>query len=302
MDLNLLRAFVAVHELASFSLAGQRLGVPRSTVSRSVSALEESLGVQLFHRTTRKVTPSTAAQALHDRVAPYLSGLEASLAEMPERQEVPSGTLRVTTTADLGVVVLAEAVQRYTARYPAVRVDVHLSNHLVDLARDGVDLALRVSGRPLRDSALVARKVGTVIMQLHASPAYLARTRPPRTPSDLAGHDWVVYRGGDPAPFAPPGIRAAIARRTRVVADDMPFMHAAIRAGVGLGVVPSFLAAEDVASGALVRVLPACVVHTGTAYLVTPGRRLPPKVAVFRDLVAELLRQKPLSAPRVSGA
>lgn len=295
MDLNLLRAFVAVHELASFSLAGERLGVPRSTVSRSVSALEESLGVQLFHRTTRKVTPSSAARALHDRVAPFLLGLEASLAEMPERQEVPSGTLRVTTTADLGVVVLAEAVQRYTARYPAVKVDVHLSNHLVDLTREGFDLALRVSGKALRDSSLVARKVGTVVMQLHGSPAYLARMRAPRTPADLASHDWVVYRNGDPAPFAPQRVRAAIAQRTRVVADDMPFMHAAIRAGVGLGVVPSFLASDDVASGALVRVLPSFVVHTGTAYLVTPSRRIPPKVLVFRELVAELLRQKPLS-------
>ncbi len=295
IDLNLVRAFVAVHATGSFSAAAERLGVPRSTVSRAVAALEASLGVRLFHRTTRSVSPSTAGDALFDRVAPPLLALEGSLGDLPERESVPSGLLRVTTTADLGAALLAAACARFTERYPQTRVEAHLGAQLVDLVRDGFDLALRVLVTPPRDSSLVARKVGVIDLQLHASPAYLARRGTPREMGDLAAHDWVGYRGQDRLVLSGPAGEAVIEREARIAADDMSFLRAALRAGAGIGPVPLFLAEADVVSGALVPVLPEWVSHTGTVYLVQPGRKhVPRKVTAFGEVLVEVLRGSPL--------
>ena len=297
IDLNLVRAFIAVHDTGSFSNAAARLGVPRSTVSRAVAALEESLGILLFHRTTRKVSPTTASAALYDRVAPSLAALELSLSDLPEREKAPSGLLRVTTTVDLGAAVLAEAVTRFTTRYPSTQVEVHLTNKLVDLAAEGFDLALRVFVGPLRDSPLIARKVGTINLRLYASPAYVARRGAPRTPEELASYDWVGFVGTSPVYLTQPGSRTAVDVHTRVASDDMSFLREVLKQGAGIGTLPSFAADADVAAGTLVRVLPQWVVTTGTVYLMHPGRKhVPRKVTAFRDLLTEMLRQRPLSA------
>lgn len=296
IDLNLVRAFVTVHDAGSFSGAASRLGVPRSTVSRAVSALEDTLGVLLFHRTTRKVATTAAGLALFDRVAPSLAALDASFSDLPDREEVPSGTLRVTTTVDLGTVVLAEAVTRYTARYPDTQVEIHLSSTMVDLVRDGFDLALRISAGPLRDSSLIARKVGVVTFQVYASPTYLARRGTPRSPADLREHDWVTFRGAAALQLSMAKSKSVVAARTRVTCDDMFFAREVLRTGGGIGALPSFIADGDLAGGLLTRVLPRWSAPTGTVHLVHPSRRhVPPKVTAFRDLLFEMLRQRPLS-------
>ncbi|WP_224243887.1 LysR family transcriptional regulator [Hyalangium gracile] len=302
IDLNLMHAFVAVHDTGSFSRAAERLGVPRSTVSRAVATLEESLGVRLFHRTTRKVSTTTAGVSLYDRVAPSVSSLVESLAELPEREEEPSGTLRVTSTVDLGTIVLAEAVKRFTTRYPNTQVEVYLSNTLVDLVRDGFDLALRISLKAMRDSSLVARKVGPVAVQLYASPAYLARRGTPRTPEELQSHDWIGFRGAPPILQVAPGSMADVNARTRVTCDDMFFAREVLKAGAGIGMLPSHMADVEVAAGTLVRVMPRWVSSTGAVYLVHPGRKhLPRKVTAFSELVRELLRQRPLATSDKGG-
>ena len=159
MDLNLLTVFDAVARTASFSAAARELRLPKSSVSRAIARLEAELGVQLLFRTTRQVSLSAAGTAFHDRLAPLLRSLRAAVGELPEREEEPSGTLRVTAPVDLGVLFLAEMVTRYTARYPGVSVDLHLTGRVVDLVGEGFDVALRVAGR-LADSTLVARNLG----------------------------------------------------------------------------------------------------------------------------------------------
>jgi len=304
IDLNLVRAFVAVHETGSFSGAATRLEMPRSTVSRAISSLEASLGVRLFHRTTRQVSTTSAGVALYQRLAPSLSTLESSLAELPEREEEPSGTLRVTSTVDLGTTVLAEAVARYTARYRSARVEVYLSNSVVNLVRDGFDLALRISVRRMRDSTMVVRRVGSITLQLYASPSYLVRRGTPRIPGDLLEHDLVSYRGamylqvtGDgelQLRESPP--KGRINSEPRVLCDDMFFVREALKSGAGFGAIPSFLGDAEVANGTLVRVMPRWAAHTSRVYLVHAGHKhLPPKLTAFRDIVVELLRQRPLS-------
>ncbi len=287
IDLNLVRAFTAVHRTGSFSEAAKGLGVPRSTVSRSVAALEDALGTRLFHRTTRKVATTRAGAALYDRLMPALTALEASLAELPDREDVPTGVLRITGTADVGAAVLAEAAARFTARYPQVRIDVLLTHEVIDLVRDGFDLALRISSKRRLDSSLVAQKVGDISIRLYASPSYLARAGEPRSVEELQDRDWVVS--------LPSGNLGLKALQPRVTVNDMYFLRETIKAGAGIGPLPSFITHADVAAGALVQVLPKWGAPTGVVHLVQPSRKHPPrKVTLFRELVVEILKQRPL--------
>lgn len=295
VDLNLLRYFVELHRAGTFSLAAERLGVPRSTVSRAVAALEADLGVRLFHRTTRRVSSTAAGGALYERVLPSFLALDRSLRDAPERDGGPSGTLRITSTVDLGAVVLAEAAARFVRRHPAVRVETHSSNELVDLVGEGFDLALRLAPRKtLRDSTLVARKVGVVVLQLYASPAYLAERGTPRSVASAEAHDWVAFRQV-PSAADDRALALAMERRARIVCDDMFFAREAIKAGAGVGTLPSFLADADVAAGTLRRVLPSWRAFTGTVFLVQPGGSpVPRKVEAFREALAEVLQGRPL--------
>jgi DNA-binding transcriptional LysR family regulator len=292
----LLRAFAAVHASGSFSAAATTLGVPRSTVSRAVAALEEQLKLSLFQRTTRKVTTTPVGVSLFERVAPQLDSLAGAVVDLPEQAAAPSGTLRLTTTPDLASVVLTEAIARYLRRYPEVQVELELSARVVDLVREGFDLALRIARTRPKSSSLVARKVGDIFLQLYASPTYLARRPAPRTPAEVSEHEWVTY---DTLPLtltSARGSKSVVAPAPRVRSNDMFFQREALRAGCGLGTLPSFLADADVTAGTLVRVLPDWVVFSGSVVLVHPAHRhLPRKVSAFQELLLELLRQRPIS-------
>lgn len=295
MDLDLLSTFEAVARTASFSEAARELGLPKSSVSRAVARLEAELGVPLLYRTTRKVSPSTAGTALYDRITPLLAALRSALTEMPEREELPSGLLRVTAPVDLGALLLVEVVTRYTARYPAASVDLHLTGRVVDLVGEGFDVALRVAAT-LRDSALLVRKVAPVMVQAFASPVYLARRGAPRSEAELAGHEWVTFHSGPqrlklPSPFGMPG--SGVGAGGRIGSDDLLFVRDALRAGAGIGLLPTFVAEPDVQAGALVRVLPRFERSVGALHVVTPAtRHQPRKVTAFRDLLLEVLRAR----------
>ncbi len=293
MDLNLLSVFEAVARTSSFSAAAKELGLPKSSVSRGVSRLEGELRAQLLFRTTRHVSLSEAGTALYDRITPLLGSMRAALGAVPEREEEPSGTLRVTAPVDLGVLFLAEVLTRYTARYPRVSVELHLTGRIVDLVAEGFDVALRVAPR-LADSTLVVRRAAPIVLHLFASPLYLARRGTPRTEADLAQHDWVVFRSG-PQRLRVAGPRQATAAHPsgRIVADDLLFVRHAVRAGAGIGLLPTFMAEADAVSGALARILPRFERLAGHLHVVTPAaKHVPRKVSAFRDLVLELLRTR----------
>ncbi|WP_437965986.1 LysR family transcriptional regulator [Sorangium sp. So ce260] len=288
MDLNHLSVFAAVAESASFTAAARRLGVPKSTVSRGIASLEASLGVRLLQRTTRSVALTTAGQALVDRLGSRLRALTEAIEGLPELADEPSGSLRLTATADFGTEVLAEILAGFCRRYPRITVEMHLSTRPVDLVKEGYDAAFRFLGKKPRDSALIARKVGDLHMQFYASPAYLAARGTPRTLDDLAEHDGVALAGASPFARDEPS-RARL--RVRLVADDGFFAREAVRHGVGIGFFPAFLVQQDVLAGALVRVLPRWTMPMGGVFLVFPsGRHLPKKTVALRDHVVEALR------------
>jgi DNA-binding transcriptional LysR family regulator len=293
MDLNLLDVFEAVARTRSFSGGARELGMPKSSASRGIARLEADLGVQLLLRTTRQVSLTAAGTALYDRMAPLLGSVKAALGELPEREEEPAGELRVTAPVDLGVLFLAEVVTRYTTRYPAVSVELQLSNRVVDLVRERFDVALRVAPR-LRDSTLVVRKAAPIVLQLFASPLYLAHRGSPRNEEDLADHDWVTFRTG------PQRLRAGapeevlgVTPRSRIVCDDLLFVRDAVRAGAGVALLPTFVAEPEVISGRLTRILPRFERISGYLHIVAPAmKHVPRKVLAFRELVLELLRAR----------
>ncbi|HSN89602.1 MAG TPA: LysR substrate-binding domain-containing protein [Anaeromyxobacteraceae bacterium] len=294
MDLNRLTLFEAVARTSSFSAAARELGIPKSSASRGLARLEGELGVQLLFRTTRRVSLSEAGTALYDRITPLLRSVKAALGEIPEREETPSGTLRITAPVDLGVLFLAEVVTRYAARYPAVSVQVSLTGRVIDLVAEGFDVALRVAAR-LQDSTLVVRRAAPILFHLFASPLYLARRGTPRVETDLAGHDQVVFRGGPRSlrPARPGRPAASKGRPPRIVCDDLLFARDAVRAGAGIGLLPTFVAEDDVVAGRLVRILPRFAVPAGHLHVVTPAaKHVPRKVTAFRDLVLEMLKAR----------
>ncbi|MBP1686327.1 MAG: hypothetical protein H6Q33_2470 [Deltaproteobacteria bacterium] len=296
MDLNALRIFIAVAEAASFSGAAKRLGLPKWSVSRRVASLEAAMGVPLLHRTTRHVTLSPAGAALCERAAPLVSSLERAVDELPERLGEPAGLLRVTAPIDLGATLLADAVTQFTARYPAVRVDIYLTSRVFDLAVEGFDIALRTGPARMKDSTLVVRAASLITAQLFAAPSYLARHGTPRTPADLGAHECVVFRGLPSLRFDSASGPANFEFRGRICSDDIFFVRQAIRAGAGIGVLPTFLAERDVAAGQLVRVLPRYRMP-GYVYIVRPAtREVPRRVKAFSDFLLAYLKAHPLAS------
>jgi DNA-binding transcriptional LysR family regulator len=293
-SLDDLAIFAAIAGAGGISAAAARLGVPKSSVSRALGRLEEGLGVELIHRTTRRTRLSTAGEALLERVAPLLSGLEAAVSELPDRESQPAGLLRVTCTIDFGATVVAELVTRFVARHPDVVVEVHASNTIVDLIAGGFDIAFRFSPRRrMSDSALVARRLGSLQPQLVASPAYCARRGTPRTPRELDGHDFITYTGAESFVIETPGHVQRVAAKGHIRCDDMFFALAAARAGGGIALLPSFLADESIAAGELLPVMPHWRVQSGTIWLVHPAaRNLPVKVSAFRDFVIAEFRRR----------
>ena len=285
-DLNLFPVFLAVAESSSMSGAARKLGMPKSSVSRGIGSLEESLDLQLFHRTTRQLSLTSAGTAFYERARGAMRAVQEALGSIPEQEEEPSGTLRLTVPVDLGLTFMPELVARFLARYPGVQLDVRVTNRTVDLVAEGFDLALRM-GNKLADSSLVARRMTLLEAQAFAAPSYLSRRGTPRTVEELAAHDWAVFRVRPP-PIAPKAIR--------LECDDFMFLREALRAGVGIGVMPSFVAADDVATGKLVRVVPRWSEAGGSMFLVHPqSQHLPRKVIAFRDFLKEFLALRPLT-------
>ncbi len=289
-ELDLLAAFVAVAESRSYSGAARKLSLTKSTLSRQIVRLEQSLGTQLFNRTSRHVRPTAAGTALLERVAPQLAALRLAVRSLPEQAQTLGGELRMTAPNDFGTAWLAETVSGFVARHPDLTVSVKLTTVPVDLVPDGYDLALRISAR-LRDSSLVARKLAPVEMHIYASPAYVARSGHPQSLPDLGEHDWVTLTGLFPLLGLPVELH-----RQRIRADDFLVVREAMRNGSGLGVLPRFLAARDVGAGTLVRVLPSWAEARGHLYMVYPrAQHVPAKVQAFRDFVLEQLMVRPLS-------
>lgn len=293
-DLNHIRAFTAVCETRSFTAAAERLGCPRSTVSRAVAALERKLGSTLFRRSTRTVRLTAEGTALYERTAQALRELDGALAFSAAEAQRPAGSVRVSVPPDLASVVLAQPCARLVERYPEVSIEIRANTRVVDLIGEGFDFGIRVSSGSLRNSGLAAQKLGDVAFRLYASPAYMARVPEIQSSEQLSGHRWVRFRG--PHRFEEPEKAPQhTAHKASIVCDDMWVAREMARAHAGIIALPRFLGEPDVESGRLVRVLPAWHGGGASIFLVRPGgRSLPARARLLREAILQHLLEHPL--------
>jgi DNA-binding transcriptional LysR family regulator len=287
-----LAVLVAVAEAGSLSAGAKQLGVPKSTVGRAIARLEEELGVSLVRRMARGPTLTEPGLVLANRAAPHIAGLrDAAIAQGRESQEA-YGVLRVTAPADIGAHLIAPLLPGFFARHPRVRVEMENTLRVVDLVREGFDLAIRVTMGRLPPSSLTAKKLAPMNLALYAGTQYAARTDLPKQLDDLTRHDNVVFYPGSNTLtcHGPKGIEK-VTVSGRAAGNDFFFLREAIASGVGIGPLPWFLASQEVAAGRVIRVLPEYRAVGGTAYLVyPPAKPLAPKLVRF---CAHLLEHVP---------
>lgn len=292
MDLNHVSAFVRVVQDGSFTAAAKALGLPKSSVSRSVAQLEEDLGVRLLHRTTRKLHLTEAGTAFHDRVARALADIEEARARGADLQQGFRGVIRITAPVDLGVWAVAAIVARFVREHEAVNIEVRLGSRVVDLASEGFDLAVRAG--KLRDQSLIARRVGSLELGLYASSRYLARHGTPQSLEELTKHECVLlHTDHGPMPWkltGPEGEERTVEPHGGISSDDISFMKKSVLAAGGVALLPLFLCAREEQSGKLVRILPQWRLGGSDLHVVYPSARyVPQRVVAFRDfLVREL--------------
>ena len=292
-DWNLLPLFVAVVENGSISAASRKLGAPKSSVSRGVAALENALGVQLLHRTTRDVRLTTAGQSFYERARQVLLSYRELTSTIPEQEAEPSGTLRITTPVDMGLTFLPDVFAKFMLRYPAVQLDVSPTNRTVDLVAEGFDVALRIATQ-LKDSSMMARRLGSIELAIFGAPNYLAQHGTPRSLDECEAHRWVLFKGLQGLPAQ---LRRASTRK--VLTDDLVFALGMTRASVGLCVLSAHLVHDDVLAGRLVRVIPNWKLQYGSLFFMHPAaQHVPRKVTALRDYLVEVLGQRPLGSSR----
>ncbi len=271
INLDDLQQFAAVARLGSYSKAAQANGVARSTLSRVVQRLEVELDTTLLHRTTRRVELTSAGAAFLNRVAPALLDLKLAVNQLQNQRGEPAGVLRVSTTTDVAVSLLAPVIAELVHAYPKLRIDTLLTLRPVDLVGERVDVALRAYRAPPADSSLLGSHLGTMSFGWYGAPTYLAQRGVPKTTQELDEHALVCAPEGFPS--------------WRVGIDDSLFSLAVVRAGAGLGILPEPLCAEDLAKGTLQRVLPEVSLFTGELWLVYPEGAKSPKLKVFEEAV-----------------
>jgi len=292
LEPNDLLLFARVADLGSFSRAAERLGMPKSTVSRRVGALEARLGERLLLRTTRKLAVTEFGQAVLEHARHVAEDVEAAASLAHNRQVQPSGTLRVTMPGDLANLVLGPMLADFAMKHPAIRLEIDLTARFVDLVGESFDVAIR-PGALRDDASLAARRLATFTQGLFASPGYVKRRGAPRTPQDLDAHDTlqVLSRSGDATPWVLlrgderwEGVLAP-----RAIANSPELLTRMALRGAGIAVAAEHFAAEHVQRKALVRVLPDWRPPPVPLSAVFPGRRLmPAKTRVFVDALAAL--------------
>ncbi|WP_437995219.1 LysR substrate-binding domain-containing protein [Sorangium sp. So ce185] len=288
-DLGEMRAFLEVARLQSFSAAARALGLTSSSVSKQVARLEERLRVQLLRRTTRRVSLTEAGDLYAERAGRILADVEEAQRAVADLDGTPRGTLRISAPTILGTIRVAPAVLACRAKYPELRIDLDITDRIVDLVAERVDVAVRQAAG-ISPASLVARRLADDRRVLCASPRYLRRHGTPRRLEDLADHDCITHNM-DPVPrwtlVGPEGERVIQVSGTLRSSDTLTLRDAAV-AGIGVANLPDYVVEEHLESGALRRVLPEYGASTRAIFAVyaAPARAA---VRVFVETLAKAL-------------
>jgi DNA-binding transcriptional LysR family regulator len=290
-----MRAFVRVVEQQSFAAAATVLGLSPSAVSKLVTRLEDRLGVQLLHRTTRRLSLSSEGEVYFARARQILNDIAEAEIEVTRSRGAPRGRLRINTSNGFGIHQLAPALPEFIARYPEVEIDLVLTDRIVDVSADPADVIIRAG--PVADVAALSFKIADFERVVCASPAYLARHGAPRTPAELADHTCVVIanqvaRGW---PFRTADGITHVELKRRLTVDNSEAALRLVLNGGGITRLGDITVAELIADGSLVPLL--ADVHSAEplrlSALYLEGRHRLPKVRVFLDFLTERFASTP---------
>ncbi|MCX7514441.1 LysR family transcriptional regulator [Frateuria hangzhouensis] len=292
-----LTLFLRVLDQGSISAAARSLDLSVAVASQRLKRLERSLGVRLLQRTTRRLHPTPEGLALAGQGRVLVEDLEALTSGLRQGAGEVSGTLRVTLSASFGRQYISPLLPQFLERYPRVRLNVHLSDEMLDLVSAGFDLAIRIGA--LGDSSLVARKLSVNRRVLCAAPTYLQRHGHPRTPEDLAAHECLVLVGSGGRQDVwrltdAQGREHAVKVGGRFETTLGEVIRDASIAGLGISHHSVWHVQEDLRAGRLAVVLPDYPIADTGIYAVMPQRRLvPPRVRAFVDFLAECFGEIP---------
>jgi DNA-binding transcriptional LysR family regulator len=295
-----MRLFATVAEERSFTKAARRLAAPKQTLSRRIAELERALGVQLLHRTTRRLHLTDVGAAYADRCAEIVRLAEEANRAVTDTQQTPKGLLRVTADPVFGEAFVGQVVIEHARRWPEAEIEVMFTRRRVDLIEEGFDVAFRIGS--VDDPALVATRLGPARVRYCASRAYVKRRGAPESPRDLSAHDCVLVAAeGAPVRWPFRGRKGVelVPVKGRLRLNSFATAHAAALAGLGIAIFPEFACAADLRRRRLVSVLDAWTVDAGGIWLAHPAARyLAARVRTFVDLALERLSERGRSARR----
>ena len=312
--LNNMRMFVRVVEAGSFTGAARHLDSTTAQVSRAIADMEQHLRARLLHRTTRRISVTEAGQRYLQRCERILSFVDEAEAEAAHANVRASGTLRIHGMTSFGQRYLVPSLARYRENHPEVLIELTLSQRTPDLIDEGYDVAVVIASS-LPDSGMISQRIGSVFSVLCASPDYIARHGMPATPDDLSTHAcrqfqtsffpmdvWVFDPPAQPARSATSADRGEAApplRKHVVQLGVSPFrvnvaeaMNAALREGMGIGLLPSYSAIESLQDGSLIRLFSEYQLPQFQVYALYPSRQyIDAKIRTWIDFLSETLPQ-----------
>lgn len=286
-DMHLLTVLA---DTRSFAKAAERLGISRSSASMRIAALEKAAGVPLVRRSTRQVTLTEAGQQLVAEIAPAFSRITSSFHAVHDLTGTPRGTLRVTAPVALGRQHISPSLGDFLSRYPEIRLELELTDRLVNLSHEGFDLAIR-HARHIPDN-YVAWELARTESVLVASKAYLDRSGRPEHPADLSAHDFLLYTGSPRNlafhPHGAPEDPTYVDVQARFTANNSEVLREVVLSGAGLGLLPDFSLAQH--ADRLERVLPAWTVQGYFGAHIVAVRPFSPQVPLAVHCLVEHLR------------
>ncbi len=295
--LTSMQVFTRVAKLGSFAAASDELDISRAMVSKHVKQLENSLGIRLFNRTTRRISLTEVGTAYLQRCLHILDDIEETEQSVTQLQTEPRGTLKIHSAPYFGTRHLVPAIADYLERYPDVRFDLVLQGGVADIIEEGFDLSIRLDD--LADSSLIARKVATSRLILCAAPRYLERHGEPNSPEALKTHNCLVNWSLPPRDLwtftdQQSGRQSQHKASGTVVANVAGVARIAALNGIGLTILPTYMIGEDLKSGALRPLMEAYQLPSLTIHATYPHRRhLSAKVRTFVDFLCERMQPTP---------
>ena len=293
-NLNDLMYFSQVVEHGGFSAAERVLGISKSRLSRRLTELEASLGVRLLQRSTRKLALTEAGQLFYQHCQAMLSEAQAAVNVVQQLRSSPRGTVRVSVPVTISQTILSQILPEFMHRYPEVRVVMRVTNRVVDLFEDSIDIALRVRSDPPENANIVVRPLWRTQQMLVGAPSLLQQNAPPLLPADLSRFETLDVPTGDGRHvfnlIAPDGTHHAHEHEPRLVTADLMTIREAVLSGVGIAALPEMMYGSALRAGQLSPVMPGWTLPTPQLYAVFVSRQgMVPAVRAFVDYLVEML-------------